>query len=241
MYAVIKTGGKQYRVAKDEVIAVEKLAAEAGSSLDLGEVLMLGDDKSTTIGSPLVEGASVSAKVVEQARDDKIIVFKKIRRKNYRRKKGHRQAITLLRITDINAPGTKRAAESSGRKTAKKADETPEDTATTAKAEEAAAETATESTAATAMAPEAAPEPEAKPKRARRTTAKSKAPAKGKTPAESKSKAKGKTAAASKAKAPSSGASSSGKTASKPKAAGTRSRRKKTSSDDTGSDEKEGS
>lgn len=120
MYAVIRTGGKQYRVAKDEVIAVEKLAVEAGSNLDLAEVLMVGDDKTTTVGSPLVKGASVSVEVIEQARDDKIIVFKKKRRKNYRRKKGHRQDITLLRITDINAPGAKRAAKSGGRKAASK-------------------------------------------------------------------------------------------------------------------------
>ncbi|MBH62485.1 MAG: 50S ribosomal protein L21 [Alphaproteobacteria bacterium] len=165
MYAVIKTGGKQYRVAKDEVIAVEKLAGEAGASLDLGEVLMIGDDKGTTIGSPLIEGASVSAEVVEQARDDKIIVFKKKRRKNYRRKKGHRQDITLLRITDINAPGAKRAAKSGASKTPKKKDEAPAEAAEAA-AEETAAET---------------PEAKAKPKRT--TTAKSK------TAAESKSTA----------------------------------------------------
>ncbi len=105
MYAVIKTGGKQYRVAKDEVIAIEKLAAEAGSRLDLADVLMIGDGPNTTVGTPLVEGASVSAEVVEHARGDKIIVFKKKRRKNYRRKKGHRQDVTFLRITGINAPG----------------------------------------------------------------------------------------------------------------------------------------
>ena len=112
MYAVVRTGGKQYRVAKDEIIAVEKLAAEAGSSLDLGEVLMIGDDRNTTVGSPLVEGASVSAEVVEQTRGDKIVVFKKKRRKNYRRKKGHRQRITLLRITGINVSGAKDSAGS---------------------------------------------------------------------------------------------------------------------------------
>ena len=112
MYAVVRTGGKQYRVAKDEIIAVEKLAAEAGSSLDLGEVLMIGDDRNTTVGSPLVEGASVSAEVVEQTRGDKIVVFKKKRRKNYRRKKGHRQRVTLLRITGINVSGAKDSAGS---------------------------------------------------------------------------------------------------------------------------------
>lgn len=114
MYAVVRTGGKQYRVAKDEVIAVEKLAAEAGSSVDLGEVLMIGDDRSTTVGDPLVKGASVSAEVVAQTRGDKIIVFKKKRRKNHRRKKGHRQHVTLLRVTDINVSSARRATESAG-------------------------------------------------------------------------------------------------------------------------------
>ena len=142
MYAVIKTGGKQYRVAKDEIIAVEKLAGEAGASLDLGEVLMLSDDKGTTIGSPLVEGASVSAEVVEQTRGDKIIVFKKKRRKNYRRKKGHQQDLTLLRITDINVPGAKRAAKSDASKTAKKEDAAPTEAAEETKTPDAAAEAA---------------------------------------------------------------------------------------------------
>lgn len=118
MYAVVRTGGKQYRVAKDEVIAVEKLAAEAGSSVDLGEVLMIGDDRGATVGDPLVEGASVSAEVVAQTRGDKIIVFKKKRRKNHRRKKGHRQHVTLLRVTGINVSSAERAAESAGGATA---------------------------------------------------------------------------------------------------------------------------
>jgi large subunit ribosomal protein L21 len=97
MFAVIKTGGKQYRVAKDDVILVEKLDGEAGSSVTLDQVLMVGDK----IGSPVVDGASVTATVVEQTRGDKIIVFKKKRRQNYRRKNGHRQHLTVLRITDI--------------------------------------------------------------------------------------------------------------------------------------------
>jgi large subunit ribosomal protein L21 len=101
MFAVIKTGGKQYRVAKDDVIAVEKLPAEAGASVELGEVLMLSDGGAVEIGAPLVKGAKVTAEVVEQTRGDKIIVFKKKRRKNYRRKKGHRQDLTVLKITAI--------------------------------------------------------------------------------------------------------------------------------------------
>ena len=101
MYAVIKTGGKQYKVAKDDKVEVEKIAGEPGASVTLASVLLLGDGADTTAGTPLVEGASVTAEVVEQKRTKKIIVFKKQRRKNYRRKHGHRQEVTLLKITDI--------------------------------------------------------------------------------------------------------------------------------------------
>ena len=110
MFAVIKSGGKQYKVAKNDVIRVEKLDAEAGASIDLNEVLMVGDDKNQTVGVPLVDGASVSATVLEQMRDSKIIIFKKKRRQNYRRKNGHRQHLTVLRIDDILAAGKKKAA-----------------------------------------------------------------------------------------------------------------------------------
>jgi large subunit ribosomal protein L21 len=101
MFAVIRTGGKQYKVAKDDVISVEKLPAEPGAVIELGEVLMIGEGADVTTGAPLLDGASVSATVVEQTRAAKIIVFKKKRRHNYRRKKGHRQQQTVLRITDI--------------------------------------------------------------------------------------------------------------------------------------------
>ena len=99
MFAVIKTGGKQYRVVPGDVIKVERLEAEAGATVSLEEVLMLGDK----IGTPLIAGATVSAEVVAQDRGPKIIVFKKKRRQNYRRKNGHRQDITVLRIKDISA------------------------------------------------------------------------------------------------------------------------------------------
>ena len=102
MYAVIKTGGKQYKVAKNEVILVEKLEVEAGQSVSL-DVLMIGEGANVTIGSPLVAGASVSAEVLEQTKGDKVIIFKKHRRHNYRRKRGHRQKLTALRIIDIKA------------------------------------------------------------------------------------------------------------------------------------------
>lgn len=103
MFAVLRTGGKQYRVRKNDVIKVERLDGEPGAAIELDQVLMLDDGKGPTIGSPLVDGARVSATVLDQTRADKIIVFKKKRRKNYRRKHGHRQRQTVLRITDILA------------------------------------------------------------------------------------------------------------------------------------------
>jgi large subunit ribosomal protein L21 len=109
MFAVIRTGGKQYKVAKDDVISVEKLGAEPGATIELAEVLMIGEGAEVATGAPLLDGASVSATVVEQTRADKIIVFKKKRRHNYRRKKGHRQQQTVLRITEIRgANGSQR-------------------------------------------------------------------------------------------------------------------------------------
>jgi large subunit ribosomal protein L21 len=103
MFAVIRTGGKQYKVAQNDVIAVEKLAGEPGVTVELGEVLMIGDGSAVTAGAPLVSGASVSATLVEHRRAEKIIVFKKKRRQNYRRKNGHRQHQTVLRIDEIRA------------------------------------------------------------------------------------------------------------------------------------------
>lgn len=111
MYAVIKTGGKQYKVAKNDVILVEKLPGEAGAAIELDEVLLVGDDNSQTVGAPLVDGAHVAATVLEQTRGEKIIVFKKKRRQNYRRKAGHRQDLTALKITDIVTGGKKKVAK----------------------------------------------------------------------------------------------------------------------------------
>jgi large subunit ribosomal protein L21 len=103
MFAIIRTGGKQYKVAPDDVIAVEKLVGEPGATIELAEVLMIGEGDNVSTGTPLVSGASVSATLVQQRRADKIIVFKKKRRHNYRRKNGHRQYQTVLRITEIRA------------------------------------------------------------------------------------------------------------------------------------------
>jgi large subunit ribosomal protein L21 len=111
MFAVIRTGGKQYKVAEDDVIAVEKIAGEPGAVVDFDQVLMIGDGADVATGTPLVAGAAVSATVVEQTRAAKIIVFKKKRRQNYRRKKGHRQFQTVLRITEIKGANGSPEAE----------------------------------------------------------------------------------------------------------------------------------
>src|SRR5215813_3877061 len=111
MFAVIRTGGKQYKVAKDDIISVEKLAGEPGATIEFGEVLMVGEGAEVASGTPLLDGASVSATVVEQTRAAKIIVFKKKRRHNYRRKKGHRQPQTVLRITDIRGADGRQASQ----------------------------------------------------------------------------------------------------------------------------------
>ncbi|MBR9825323.1 MAG: 50S ribosomal protein L21 [Alphaproteobacteria bacterium] len=107
MFAVIKTGGKQYRVATGDEIRVEKLEGQAGDTLDLGDVLLLGGESGVTVGSPTVEGAQVIGELLATDRDRKIIVFKKRRRQNYRRTKGHRQWGTTVRIAEIVAPGDK--------------------------------------------------------------------------------------------------------------------------------------
>ena len=106
MFAVIKTGGKQYRVAADDLLKVEKIKGEPGEIVQFGEVLVVGGELAT-LGTPTVEGASVAAEVVEQGRGPKVIAFKKRRRKNSRRKRGHRQEFTLVRITEILTGGAK--------------------------------------------------------------------------------------------------------------------------------------
>jgi large subunit ribosomal protein L21 len=107
MYAVIKTGGKQYRVQPGDVIVVEKLDGEAGSNVSFGDVLMLGGDKGVTLGAPMIAGATVAATLVETRKGEKIKIFKKIRRQGYRRTNGHRQMESVLRITGIEGAGEK--------------------------------------------------------------------------------------------------------------------------------------
>ena len=144
MYAVVKTGGKQYRVAKDDKILVERLEGEAGASIQLDNVMMVVDGDKVTVGTPQIAGASVAAEVVEQTRGPKIIIFRRKRRKNHRRTQGHRQDLTLLKITGISADGKAPAAK----KAAAKAEAKPA-------AKKATAKKATKKAAAKKAAPKA--------------------------------------------------------------------------------------
>ncbi len=115
MFAVIKTGGKQYRVAPEDQFTIERVPGEAGDTVTFGEVLMVG----STIGAPFVEGASVTAEIVEQTRGKKVISFKKRRRQNSKRTRGHRQDLTLIRVSEILSGGKKAAAKSKPKAEAK--------------------------------------------------------------------------------------------------------------------------
>jgi len=189
MFAVIRTGGKQYKVVKDDIIAVEKLQGDEGADVVFDDVLALGDK----IGTPTIEGAAVAGKVVRQARGDKVVVFKKQRRQNYRRTRGHRQSLTYVQITDLEGK-----AKTTPKKTTAKKDDAA--TGTAAKAAPAAEKSADSKAPTANKAP------------AKTTTAKKSSA----TPAEAKStatkKAAPKKAAASKTES---------KAASKPKAKST--------------------
>src|SRR3954471_5527802 len=118
MFAVIRTGGKQYRVAAEDLIKVDKVRGDPGEIVQFGEVLVVGGD-SVTLGQPTISGASVAAEVLEQGRGPKIIAFKKRRRKNSRRKRGHRQEFTLVRVTEILTDGAKPSQKAAPKRTKK--------------------------------------------------------------------------------------------------------------------------
>ncbi len=161
MFAVIKTGGKQYRVTKDDMIVVETVAGEPGSTVRFEDVLMIGDDgKAPSVGTPFLEQAAVFAEVVQQTRGDKIIVFKKKRRTGYRRKHGHRQALTVLRITDISPTGRKADTKSKA-KTEPKAKAEPKTEAKPKKPATKAPAAKTDAKAKTAAKPKAKKETKA--------------------------------------------------------------------------------
>jgi len=140
MFAVFKTGGKQYRVAAEDVLKIDKVKGEPGEIVEFGEVLVVGGD-SLTLGAPTVAGATVAAEVLEQARGPKVIAFKKRRRKNSRRKRGHRQEFTLLRITEILTEGRK-ASKTAPPKPQRAQAPAPAAAEAEAEAEEGAAESA---------------------------------------------------------------------------------------------------
>ena len=163
MFAVFKTGGKQYRVAAEDVLKIEKVKGEPGEIVEFGEVLVVGGD-SVALGAPTVAGATVAAEVLDQSRGPKVIAFKKRRRKNSRRKRGHRQEFTLLRITEILTDG-------------KKPSKTPPPRPKRAPAPRVDAETSATSESAAAETPDggAAQKPKAKAK-AKKPAAKAKSP-----------------------------------------------------------------
>ena len=173
MYALVRTGGKQYRVAKDDTILVERIAADEGAEVILDDVVMLGDGDKVTIGTPRVEGAAVSATVVSQTRGPKIIIFRRKRRKNHRRTQGHRQDLTLLKINAIAEDGKSLKPKAApAKKAAAKEEAAPKAAAKKAAAKKAApkaeAKAAPKAAAKKAAAKKAAPKAEAKaaPKKA---------------------------------------------------------------------------
>jgi len=168
MFAVIKTGGKQYKVSKDDVLAVETLAGAPGELIQVGDVLMLGEEgQEPTVGAPTVDKAAVFAEVLDQTRGEKILVFKKQRRQNHRRKIGHRQNLTVLRIEAISPTGEKPAFEAKAK----------------VKAAKPKVETAAEDDG------DAPVKAKAKPKAKAKTESKAKPKAAAKTKSESKPKA----------------------------------------------------
>ena len=172
MYAVIKTGGKQYRVREGDTLRIEKLAAEAGAKVQFDQILMVGEGDKVSVGTPYLSGSQVSATVISQGRGDKIKVVKFKRRKNYLRRNGHRQSFTEVEITKIGG-ATKAAAAKPETKSAPKAE----------------------------PKAEAKPKAESKAKAAAKPKPKAAADSKAKAPAKKKAKAKTKTKAKAKAKA----------------------------------------
>ena len=179
MFAVVKTGGKQYRVAPGDIIIVERLLGVAGAKIKLDHVLMVGEDgKSPEVGTPLLGNAAVNCEIIDQSRADKIVVFKKKRRKGYKRTRGHRQDQTVLRVLDINGKGAVKPAAKKATKPAK---------------EKNAAETQTDTKTADAPS-RVVSQAETKSVTKKKATTKKKAAAKKKTAAKKKVAAKKSTA-----------------------------------------------
>jgi large subunit ribosomal protein L21 len=163
MFAVIKTGGKQYRVAANDVLTIEKLEGAEGDTVEFNEVLMVGEGAGATVGAPLVDGAMVIAEVVEQGRARKVIAFKKRRRQNSKRIRGHRQHQTVVKITDILTDGAKPAKKAAAKKDAApkadaKKDAAPKAAAPKAEAKKEAAPKTESAAAPLFTAPEGEPD-----------------------------------------------------------------------------------
>lgn len=174
-FAVIKTGGKQYKVAANDVLKIEKLEAEAGDIVTFDQVLMVGDGAGVTVGAPLVEGALVAAELVDTKKQRTVIIFKKNRRHNYRRRNGHRQLLTTVRITEILVGGAKPTIAAKAKKVA-----APVETVTDAKPAKKAAAPKAAAPKAEVAAEAKAPAKKAAPKKAavEKTETEVKAPAK---------------------------------------------------------------
>jgi large subunit ribosomal protein L21 len=123
MYAIVEIAGQQFKVAKDQKVFVNRLSAEEGKKVDFDNVLLIGDDNNVTVGAPAIDGAQVSAKVLKHLKGDKVIVFKKKRRKGYRVKNGHRQFLTEIQIESIVASGAKPTTKAKAEKPAAKAEQ----------------------------------------------------------------------------------------------------------------------
>jgi large subunit ribosomal protein L21 len=162
MFAVVRTGGKQYRVAANDIIAVEKLDGEPGAVVELTDVLMVGNETSQTTGAPVVAGATVAAEVMRQTRAKKVVIFKKKRRKDYRRTLGHKQHLTLLRITEILTDGKKPEKRAAAKPAAKADDKADEGAKKEPKAAKPKAQAATKPAAKSAAKKPAAKKPAAK-------------------------------------------------------------------------------
>ncbi|MCG6859481.1 MAG: 50S ribosomal protein L21 [Salaquimonas sp.] len=189
MFAVIKTGGKQYRVAENDIVKVERLAGQAGDMVELADVLMVGDGAKSTVGAPTVEGALVTAEILEQMRDRKVLSFKKRRRQNSKRIRGHRQMLTAIRISEILTGGAK-PKKAAAKKPAPKAEapkaEAPKAEAPKAEAPKAEAKAETKAEAPKAEVKTEAPKAKTEaPKKApaKKAAAAKPAPAKAKAPA----------------------------------------------------------
>lgn len=181
-FAVIKTGGKQYKVAANDVLKIEKLDAEAGDIVTFDQVLMVGEGAGVTVGAPVVEGALVAAELIETAKEKTVIIFKKNRRHNYRRRNGHRQLLSTVRITEILVGGAKPTVAAKAKKAAAPKAETVADAKPAKKA--------------------AAPKADVKAEVAEKAPAKKAAPKKAAATAETEAKAPAKKAPAKKAAAP---------------------------------------